>query len=97
MSKLPEDQVPSIVTICKIIKERFNLKYKKLDKANTKYRDDTFNDKRVWISRLMAQFLMEDAIIICIDESNFRHDALPGKQWQFNMSTIANRKSMKSK
>jgi hypothetical protein len=29
----------------------------------------------------MAQFLMEDAIIICIDESNFRHDALPGQQW----------------
>ena len=63
------------------MKHKFNLKYKKLDKADTKYNDSCYNEKRIWISRLVAQFLKEDAIVICIDESNFRHDALPGKQW----------------
>jgi hypothetical protein len=70
------------------MKSKFNLKYKTLDKANTKYRDSAFNEKRIWISRLVAQLLNEDAIIICIDESNFRHDALPGKQWQFDMNAL---------
>jgi hypothetical protein len=36
----------------------------------------------------MAQFIKEEVIIISIDESNFKHDALPSKQWQFNMNTL---------
>lgn len=32
----------------------------------------------------MAQFLLEDALIVAIDESHFRSDALPKKQWQFD-------------
>ena len=63
------------------MKEKFKLKFKKLDKANTKYRDTDFNEKRLWVSRIMAQFIKEETIIICIDESNFRHDTLPSKQW----------------
>jgi hypothetical protein len=63
------------------MKLKFNLRFKKLDKANTKYRDSSYNEKRLWVSRLVAQFLMEDAVVICVDESNFRHDALPNKQW----------------
>jgi hypothetical protein len=70
------------------MKEKFKLKFKKLDKANTKYRDTDFNEKRLWVSRIMAQFIKEETIIICIDESNFRHDTLPSKQWQFNMDTL---------
>ena len=54
LEKLPEEQVPSVCIIRKIMKSKFNLKYKKLDKANVKYRDSTYNDKRMWISRLMA-------------------------------------------
>lgn len=61
--------------------DKFNLKYKRVEKANTKYRDPSFNEKRLWISRLLARFLSEDVIVISIDESNFRHDALPTKQW----------------
>ena len=62
----------------------FKLKYGKLDKANIKYRDATFNEKRLWVSRLLIQFLLEKVIIISVDESNFRSDSLPSKQWQFN-------------
>jgi hypothetical protein len=75
LEKMPEHQVPSIVTLRKIMKDQFNLKFMRHDKANVRYRDSKYNPKRIWISRLVAQFLREDAIIISVDESNFRHDA----------------------
>jgi hypothetical protein len=81
LEELEEHKVPSLVTVRRIMKLKFNLRFKKLDKANTKYRDSSYNEKRLWVSRLVAQFLMEDAVVICVDESNFRHDALPNKQW----------------
>ena len=61
------------------MQEKFNLKFSRLDKANTKYRDPQYNEKRMWVSRLLAQFIKEEVIIICIDESNFKHDTLPSK------------------
>jgi hypothetical protein len=54
LEKLPEEIVPSVTTIRKMMKDKFHLRYKKLDKANTKYRERTYNEKRIWISRLMA-------------------------------------------
>ena len=48
-----------------------------MNTANLKYRDPTFNDKRLWVSRLLAQFLFEDALKITVDESDFRSDTLP--------------------
>ena len=66
------------------MKKTFHLKYSSLNKANLKYRDPTYNDKRIWVSRVLAQFLFEEALIISVDESNFRSDSLPNKQWQFN-------------
>ena len=79
------------------MKETFQLKYKSLEKANVKYRDPLYNEKRLWVSRLLAQFLIEDAVIVSIDESNFRHDALPLKQWQFNQQSIAPKSRLPSK
>ena len=55
------------------------MRYGKTQAANVRYRDPTFNDKRLWVSRLLAQFLVEDAIIISVDESNFRSDVLPSR------------------
>jgi hypothetical protein len=81
LGKLPEDKVPSTKIIRRIMKEDFNLKFKRFDKANTKYIDSAYNEKRIWISRIVSQFLKEDAIIISIDESNYRHDDYPTKQW----------------
>ena len=31
----------------------------------------------------MAQFLLEDVVIVAIDECNFRNDTLTKKQWTF--------------
>ena len=68
--------------------EKFNLRYLCNDRANTKYRDPAYNEKRMWSSRIIAQFINEDAIIISIDESNFKSDCYPSKQWQFNNRTL---------
>ena len=76
--------VPGKFTLNNIMKNIFHLKYSRLNKANTKYRDPTYNEKRQWVSRLLTQFMSEDAIIISVDESNFRSDAFPPKQWQFD-------------
>ena len=81
---MPESIVPSSVVLRKMMKETFSLKYASLEKKNLKYRDPTYNEKRLWVSRLLGQFITEGAIIVSIDESNFKHDALPNKQWQFN-------------
>jgi hypothetical protein len=61
------------------------LKYGRLDKANVKYSEVHYNEKRLWICRLLAQLLLEDVIIISVDESNFRSEALPHLHWHFNM------------
>lgn len=88
LKELPEKQVPSSVVLRKMMKDTFNLRYKSLEKANLKYRDPAYNDKRLWVSRLLAQFISENSIIVSIDESNFRHDAIPNRQWQFNQSKL---------
>ena len=36
----------------------------------------------------MAQFIKEEVIVICIDESNFKFDSLPSRQWQFNYASL---------
>jgi hypothetical protein len=67
-----------------MMKEKFHLKFSAQEQANAKYRDPTYNEKRLWTARLASQFLIEDALIISIDESNFRHDTIPKKSWQFD-------------
>lgn len=78
--------VPSGSTILRILKETFHLKFGKASNSNPKYRDPTYNEKRLWVSRLLAQFLLEDAVVISVDESNFRSDHYPAKQWSFDSS-----------
>jgi hypothetical protein len=47
-----------------------------LEKSNLKYSDPLYNEKRLWVSRLLTTFLKDDAIIISVDESNFRSDVI---------------------
>ena len=81
---LPEEQVVSEPRLAHILRTHFKLKFKKLEKANVKYNDPTYNEKRLWVSKLLTQFIIEDAIIVSVDESNFRSDVIMNKQWQFN-------------
>ena len=48
---------PSHPTLSKILKEEFKLKFGKFESASIKYQDVAFDEKRLWISRLLAQFM----------------------------------------
>jgi hypothetical protein len=54
LDNLPKDQVPTSLVIRNIMKDTFKLKYKTLEKANTKYRDPDYNEKRLWVCRLLS-------------------------------------------
>ncbi|CDW90737.1 UNKNOWN [Stylonychia lemnae] len=88
-NELPvEVHIPSKNTLLKILNETFHLRYGHLQAANLKYRDPTYNNKRLWISRLLGQFIHDDFLIVSIDESNFRSDSLPSMQWEFNQASL---------
>jgi hypothetical protein len=46
-----------------------------------RYQDPTFDHNRLWVSRLLSQFLLDGALIISIDESHIRHDSRKQYQW----------------
>jgi hypothetical protein len=69
-------KAPSASTIGSMLKKHFKLEYMKFKAANYRYRDPTYNEKRQWISRLLAQFLYDNAALIAIDESGFRSDTV---------------------
>jgi len=71
-----------------ILREKFGLKYRAANAANTKYNDTTYDEKRLWVSRLLAQFLLADVIVISIDESSFKQEGIRHRYWQASSSTI---------
>jgi len=64
--------VPSKSTVRLILKRQFGMSYRAANAAKTKYNDTDFDEKRVWVSRLLAQFMMADVVIVSIDESSFK-------------------------
>ena len=51
----PEVQiVPSEDSVRKILKEKFGLSFRGANAANIKYNDTSYDDKRRWVSRLLA-------------------------------------------
>lgn len=65
----------------KVIREQFGLKYRKVSGADIRYHDEQFDEKRQWISRLLAQLLADDVVIVSIDESSFQHSLAPSLAW----------------
>ena len=56
--------------------------------ANIKYNDSDYDEKRVWISRLLAQFMKADVLIVSIDESSFKQEGIPNRYWQADSKTL---------
>lgn len=54
---------------------------KRLDTANYRYRDPYYDRKRLWVSRLVTQFVLDGATVVSIDETHFRHDSFKWKAW----------------
>ena len=83
-SNFPQGMIaPSFYSIKVILKKHFHLRFKAAKPAMVKYIDPTYNERRLWVSRLLAQFFKEKAVIISIDESNFRLDAFKRRKWVF--------------
>jgi hypothetical protein len=63
---------PSESTIRSILRSEFQLRFRATNAANIHYNDTEFDAKRVWISRLLAQFMMAEVLVVSIDESSFK-------------------------
>ena len=48
------EKAPTLKTIKGALKKHFFLVYTKFKTANLKYRDPSFNEKRLWVCRLLA-------------------------------------------
>ena len=79
---------PSVGKIRKILRDDFQLRYRVANAAKIKYNDVSFDDKRVWVSRLLAQFMITDVIIVSIDESSFKQEGVAKRFWQASSKTI---------
>lgn len=75
--------VPNLVNLWKTLRTTFALRFKHTDLAKFRYRNPTYHEKRLFISRLLAQFLHDGALVISVDETSIRSDAAHGKQWNF--------------
>jgi hypothetical protein len=77
--------VPSPQWLRRLLLTNFNLVYRKgIDTSCYKYLDSRFHERRLWVSRLLAHFFLneKDLLIVSIDESSFRSDRLPKAAWQ---------------
>ena len=91
LAELPAKQLtrePKKFTVRRILREHFGLTFKTARPELARYNDESFDEKRVWISRLVTQFMMDEVLIISIDESNFQSSYGPGKKWQPGKSTL---------
>ncbi len=61
---------------------RFGLTFKDTRTDLARYNDELLDEKRIWISRLLDQFLMDNVVIISIDESGLQSGYGPGLTWQ---------------
>ena len=77
----PPSQVPSLKDISSILKEEFKLRFRKLDGAVARYNDPLYDEKRGIVSRVLAQLVIDNALVISIDESHIRSDLKKGFAW----------------
>jgi len=81
--QVPDIPAPCIETLSGILRKIFHLRYHKFNPANFKYRDPTFDEKRLWVSRILGQLSSQGWLVISVDESNFRSDTVNHRQWEF--------------
>ena len=64
--------MPSKSSIRSILIRKFGMSFRAANAAKIKYNDAVFDEKRFWVSRLLAQFMMAEVVIVSIDESSFK-------------------------
>lgn len=54
LTKVAESKVPSLSNLRILLRDSFHLRKYKFSGSQYKYRDPTYNEKRLWVSRLLA-------------------------------------------
>ena len=91
-AQIPNLKVPGKDTVSMILKEKFLLRHVKYDGSIARYRDPLYNDRRIWLARIMTQLICEDVLIVSIDETHFRSDIAMKKRWQVKSVNDSKRK-----
>lgn len=82
-STMHGSKLPNKDEIGVMLRQEFKLAYRKYDGATTHYTDPAFDEKRLWVSRLAAQFMADGTLLISVDESHLRSDKAKSYVWQF--------------
>ena len=82
------EKLPCATTVNQVLRRDFKLRYRLTNAASIKYNDTDYDEKRRWISRLLAQFMMADVVIVSIDESSFKQEGIPSRYWQAEAHTL---------
>jgi hypothetical protein len=86
LRSLDIDKLPSASTVRLILKNKFGLRFRSFDSATLKYSSCLYDEARVRASRLLTQFLQEEALVVCIDESSFSTNIKKGKHWTHSVN-----------
>ena len=81
-ASLPHKPTVGIDSVRSILIEQLNLRYGPFNASRYRYEDPNYDEKRVQICRLLAQFHLDGAIIVSVDESNFKASGLTNRRWQ---------------
>jgi len=80
--------LPSATTVQRLLRESFGLSYRPFDSAKLRFSQRLYDPKRQAICRYLATLLIEDALIVCVDESAFSTRQTTRWRWQPMSSSV---------
>jgi hypothetical protein len=80
----PELTIPSISKLRGLMINNFHLNYIRVPPANARYEDPSFDEKRAWISRILANLFVDNYVIVSLDESSFKSSVGHNYRWRFD-------------
>jgi len=71
----PYIQAPPVSSISYILRSDFHMRFRATPPAMTRYLDPMYDEKRQWVSRLLAHFMQQGLTIVSVDESHVRAES----------------------
>jgi hypothetical protein len=82
------DRIPSLTVVSKLMKEHYALSYRHYDTAKIRYNHPAFDEKRLWVAKLVTYLLKSNAVVVSIDESSFCTKLPSSRRWQPKYSSV---------
>ena len=73
--------VPSLATIGIVVRERLGLSYRVRKTINFRFLSTAFDEKRIWVTRLLVMFIRMNMLLVCVDESSFQAHNYRSRHW----------------